>query len=122
MTKALGAVLLGADFTEPLTPLGGHSSGPLSRWAMDDSMLVVAGALPVVILVVVWAIFFRKRSRHSHRGRGLTEKSELVKKGMVEGASGRRKVRYRRRRREHRSSNPSLAETGGLPPDQPGEF
>ena len=37
------------------------------------------------------------------------------------GSGGRRRYKYRARRRSHRTRNPTLSETGGLPPVKPHE-
>jgi hypothetical protein len=119
MIFCIQSVLLAVDFAEKLSPVG-TSPSPVARSVMRDMLIVPAVALGIAVLLLVWAVYFRKpRKRPS--GRSVTEsqaasKSDLVKRGVVEGSSGRRKSRYRRRRREHRSRNPTLAETGGLPP------
>ena len=116
------AALLAADFTDKLNPIS-NGPGPMTRSVMRDSLIVVGAAVGVAILLFVWAVYFRKPRKHTP-GRNVAEsrssgKAELVKTEVVEGSSGRRKSRYRRRRREHRSRNPTLAETGGLPPERP---
>lgn len=87
----------------------------------------------VAVLVVLWAVFIRKPDRPGHRRRrhhseqgwgldpaGIDDEDEGTEKKTVDEAEveddaghGRRR---RRRRREHRPRNPTLAETGGLPP------
>jgi hypothetical protein len=67
----------------------------------------------VTLLVLFWAIFIRKRPdetsrRYSYPSRDA--KSSDARKSF--GKSERR----RRRKRKRRSLNPTLAETGGLPP------
>ena len=100
---------------------------PSGRWMglTARELLILFGALALVtLLLVLWAIYFRKTSRHhSHHHRHddtespetMSPVSEAVLSGS--GASGdRRYRRKRRRRRDHRPRNPTLAETGGLPP------
>jgi len=72
---------------------------------------ILFGTISVLVVAfVIWAVFFRKPPRtHSPY---LTERPTRA----VAGRSGRR----RRRRREHRPRNPTLAETGGLPPPRRG--
>jgi hypothetical protein len=86
--------------------------------------LLVAGALLVVIfLSLVWAVFIRKPSRrkhhrhHRHSHSGSPAPAQATAGGDPTPATGSsRRRRWRRRRREHRPRNPTLSETGGLPP------
>ena len=75
----------------------------------------------VVALVLVWAVFFRKHARELSRYRsphGSRDASfnPAVRDGRGAGPGLRKRRKWRRRRREHRPRNPTLAETGGLPP------
>jgi hypothetical protein len=75
-------------------------------------VLIAAGVVCAVLLL--WAFFVRKRPKELHGSRVIAEpnrKSERI------GSSGRR--RHRKRRPAHPDNlgrNPTLAETGGLPP------
>jgi hypothetical protein len=94
---------------------------------MNDAtrdVIIVFGSLFVVSLfVVVWAVFVRRSRRrrarrqshgHSHaHSQAQAQASVPAETGEGADASQRRR---RRRRREHRPRNPTLAETGGLPP------
>lgn len=86
--------------------------------------LIVSGSLLVVIfLTLVWAMFIRKPGRrrhhrhHHHSGHPAPTPAQTLTGGDSDpaGATLRRR-RWRRRRREHRPRNPTLSETGGLPP------
>ena len=88
-------------------------------------VLVACAAIGLVILLAVtlWLRSRRAHRRHHHhRDRGsarpTTEPAEEVETAdavmETEHAHGRR-----RRRRAHRGRNPTLAETGGLPPPRP---
>ena len=75
------------------------------------------GILPIIIVVVVvvtalllWAVFFRKSPRYRKKGALLDGPAE-------ESGEHRRR---RRRRRDHRTRNPTRAQTGGLPPQGAG--
>lgn len=81
-----------------------REAGPDSTGAYA---LVLMAVLGVLLLVVVWAVFVRKPGRTRRRERGRLTSAPLPSE---KGGSSRR----RRRRRERR--NPTLAETGGLPP------
>lgn len=72
---------------------------------------VLSGVVPVVLVItgvvavlLVWAVFLRRAPRNP-RARVLSEDPPR--------SSHRRR---RHKRREHRPTNPTLAETGGLPP------
>lgn len=80
-----------------------------------QTQMSIRGVLPVVLsvllvltAVVFWAVFFRKSPNARRRGALLD--------GDSPGAHHSNSSRRRRRRREHRPSNPTRAETGGLPP------
>jgi FtsZ-interacting cell division protein ZipA len=86
-------------------------------------LLILLGAVSIVtLIVVIWAACFRKKPRHRSRAHHYSpaqERAELEtdsEADSAEGDGGRRYRRKRRRRREHRPRNPTLAETGGLPP------
>jgi hypothetical protein len=67
----------------------------------------------VTLLVIVWAIFIRKKPHDSSRRYSYpprnSDKDNISEAGPDTG-------RRSRRRRKRRSRNPTLAETGGLPP------
>jgi hypothetical protein len=86
--------------------------------------LALIGAVALVtLLIAIWAIYFRKpHHRHSHSHSHVHQHAHEWGKNpgaptdaaFANQPSQRRK--WRRRRREHRPRNPTLAETGGLPP------
>ena len=78
--------------------------------ATRDGLVVAGVLLGMTLLLAFWAAFVRKKKRrHSHR------KHEILPDRRPE-ADGPKRRKWRRRRREHRPRNPTLAETGGLPP------
>ena len=95
---------------------------------LRQTALVCGLALAATLPFVVWAVFFRKRrhgrSRHHFHSSRTPAKAEADRAGhppvenptheSAPGSGG--KHRKRRRRREHRPLNPTLAQTGGLPP------
>ena len=88
--------------------------------AVAKERLIVLGAMALVLLVLFgWAIMYRtKRQRSARREERQKRRHSLAKnaaKGMAEIREFVKEHR-RRRRREHRPRNPTLAETGGLPP------
>ena len=82
--------------------------------ATRGGLTLLFGAVGIVTLLILgWAIFIRKRPdegsrRYSYPSR---ETRGNDKAGETTAEGGRRK-----RRRKRRSRNPTLAETGGLPP------
>jgi hypothetical protein len=97
-------------------PTGWHWMGLTLK-----ELLVLLGAVAwVTVMLFVWAVYFRKKPRrHSHHHRhhsGAEESAPVSVEESDVGESGRRYRRKRRRRRDHRPRNPTLAETGGLPP------
>jgi hypothetical protein len=80
--------------------------------ATRDLTLTLGALVVLVMALLIWAVYFRKRKREfspwhiHHRSQHSVSNN---------GHSPERR-RRRRRRREHRPRNPTLAETGGLPP------
>ena len=84
-------------------------------------LLILLGAVALVTLgVVIWAAYIRKpahkQSRHYHYPSNEPASANSNAESEPDEGSGRSYRRKRRRRREHRPRNPTLAETGGLPP------
>lgn len=88
--------------------------------AGDSSQLapILAAVLFVVFGMIVWAVFIRKPKRAPVRGRIITPE-EAARHLRSRHGSSQEGGRRRRRRRAGRSRNPTLAETGGLPPIRP---
>ncbi len=109
------------ELPDALTPAGAHPS-PMINAAIRDAAIVVGAGFALTALILVWAVYFRgPRKRAPVKSKSVSRSSHpdgLVKTDEVEGSSGRRKSKYRRRRRDHRNRNPTLAETGGLPPER----
>jgi hypothetical protein len=80
-----------------------------------DVTLVLGVALALAAVLFFWAFFVRKRPKHM-RGALVVERAEKNSR-EAHGSSGRRK--RRKRRPDHPDNwgrNPTLGETGGLPP------
>jgi hypothetical protein len=96
------------------------SDGPLTMFAkltpQTKERLVVFGAIGLVIVgTLLWALF----SRRSRRRNGRREERRHHRGSTAKGPSETKQhvqKRQRRRRRDRRPRNPTLAETGGLPP------
>ena len=82
-----------------------------------DGLIVGAAFILVIASIILWAVYIRKpkRPHHTHHRHHHHSSSADVKSNETgEQAPQRRK--WRRPRRPHRQMNPTLAETGGLPP------
>ncbi|MFM7103092.1 MAG: hypothetical protein ACKO3N_18225 [Verrucomicrobiota bacterium] len=84
----------------------------LSRTALAGAAPILLALLGAVFLGIVWAVFFRRHPRSGQRGVLLANQTP------ARDASPSRRQR-RRKRRDSRPRNPTLAETGGLPPTRP---
>ena len=101
-------------------PPSSSSSGP--AWSrvpgLTQDMLVVLGVGGLLlIMLLIWALFLRKKPRsHSHSRHRSAIHIEESSESDSDHARHHHRHRRKRRRREHRTRNPTLAETGGLPP------
>ena len=96
------------------------NSGGLFSPAMGDMLIVLGVIILVTLAALFWALMFHQRKsshrrrrqhhHHHHKSGPADEPSKAV--------SGFKQLldRHRRHRRERRALNPTLAETGGLPP------
>ncbi len=99
------AALSGRDAVSPwqkLTP------------ALREQITVATALTAVIGLLVLWALFFRKRRHRSHRGSPVLSRAAPGGNGQV-----RTRRKWRRRRGRERPLNPTLAESRGLPEMRP---
>ena len=99
----------------------GVVTGLQKTGAGRNGLTVLFGAVGMVTaLIVVWAIFIRKRPNEAsrrYRYRSSRDSAEEGTNGVSNPAAEAEALRDRRkRRRKRRPRNPTLAETGGLPP------
>ncbi|MBI2947440.1 MAG: hypothetical protein HYY23_07330 [Verrucomicrobia bacterium] len=102
---------------------------PLSKvpgLLMRDVVLIVT--IGVCLLLAGMALvryFYRRRRKKKHvedAQRVYRESNQPEEKEPeAETPESRRRYKYRWKRRGHRTRNPTLAETGGLPPPRRGE-
>jgi len=78
--------------------------------------LVIAAISGVIAVIIVWALFFRKRRDETMRRYREHFSSANAKEESSDPNGSGRSRRRKRRRRDHAQRNPTLAETGGLPP------
>ena len=116
--------------TVPILLADETTDAVLAAWRMSNpamrERLLIFGAIGLVILLVLtWAVFVRKRRRrrrelhhsHHHSARPAEVAEATAQEHDVAPPEKRR--RRRRSGRRHRPRNPTLAETGGLPPIRP---
>jgi len=88
--------------------------------------LVILGATGILtVLLVIGVVLFKKKRRrrhehhHSHHHYPKPAEGAEATAGKEGDGAPERRRRRRRLRRPHRPRNPTLAETGGLPPIRP---
>jgi hypothetical protein len=101
--------------------------GPKMGPSIGQSGLFWGAILFVVLVLVGWALFIRKRDQRIpgfQYGRRVRHGSSAGAESNSTMSAGEPAQSRRRRRRRHRARNPTLSECGGLPPvreDQPPE-
>jgi len=112
----MGANFLLADTSEAIDALASKKSTSFSSPYLGDVGLVLGGIFILTVLLFIWASYIRNPKEKKPR----SSSGELGKKVETRfGGDGKKKIKVRRRRRTHRPRNPTLAETGGLPPPKP---
>ena len=108
--------LLADTFTEQVKAVT-HGSRVSSR----DILIVLSVGLTVGFVLGAYIYFrFRKKRKAADTQRvGRKVLSSSAVSDSEEDSGEHRRVRKRRRRRDHRPRNPSLQQTGGLPPPRP---
>jgi len=100
------------------------ASWRITEPATLERLIIFAAIALVTVLLVLWAVFVRKRRRRRTRHDAPQNFSRpaavprVAKGNTAPTPTGRRRHR-RRSGRRHRPRNPTLAETGGLPPVRP---
>ncbi len=118
MHHTFACFLLLAD-AGPIIPEPLRSSSPRQILGSTEALLVLGLAALLAAAVFVWALFIRKRRPADPHLRAL-EPARGGEHGSGDNHGHHRRHRRRRRSngsREHR--NPTLQETGGLPPPRP---
>jgi hypothetical protein len=113
-------LIVQTDLQSPeLEAMRNKSKAAPSLWS-GDTGLIIGAVLLVAAALFFWAFFVRKRPKQSH-GSLVVERARAPGK-EAHAADGRR--RRRKKRPEHPDNwgrNPTLEETGGLPPARPDE-
>lgn len=108
------------DGLNPLNPTAPISKG--TGMVFKDIIAIIgAGVLVGLILLLFVRVYLRKskRKRRHHENRPGPAPIPQDEDGDDERHDGHRHHRRRHRLRDHRQRNPTLAETGGLPPAKP---
>lgn len=101
----------------PVELMGGNrGTNALPWWHLSDLMLILIASVLLMTLLICWAVFIRKPGTDGTRAR--IYKSRPTETETEDGMIRKRK-RHKKKRRDHRTRNPTLSETGGLPPPRP---
>ncbi|MST95318.1 MAG: hypothetical protein EXS33_08660 [Pedosphaera sp.] len=97
---------------------------PTSQYTsnLTSLLVIVIGGLILTVILFSLVYFFRSRRKPSHRPHRPAESRPPAPRVEADDESEDRiRVRKKRRERirEHRPRNPTLQETGGLPPVRP---
>lgn len=98
---------------DPLTRAESYLTLP--RLYLRDVFLVVGAAVLLCGVLALVVARSRRRRKKIRGGEKVFRPSGAVGSGGAEEAEQRRRYKRRVRRRHHRQTNPTLAETGGLP-------
>jgi len=80
-------------------------------------ILLISGVAAVLALSLFLYVYMTRRNRHTHSATGARAIYRAEKRAEPEDSEGRQRVRRKRRRKEEfERRNPTLGETGGLPP------
>lgn len=88
----------------------------LLQGSRRDLLLLIAALALISLLALGWALIIRKPGRRHHRHHRQKARAHTP----ATGQDPPRRRWHRRRRQDHRPRNPTLAETGGLPPVRSG--
>jgi len=94
------------------------ASWRMSDPAMRERLLIFSAIGLVTLLILAWAVFLRRRRRRRHEHHHSSKPAEVAQTPAGEDVPPPPEKHRRRRRsgHRHRPRNPTLAETGGLPP------
>ena len=99
-----------------LNPGNPNTGGFLDSLRGPLLIVAIALGLALIIAMVILAMHRDDDGRRSKRGRAARLTGSKPMALGEEGTQRKKRRRHKRRRRDHRKRNPSLSETGGLPP------
>jgi hypothetical protein len=95
----------------------------LSQQTLKEGLIIVAVVLVLTALILAWALVIRKPRRRHGSHRKPEDPATLVRYRQAQnedqGLLSLLKPKHRRRKRRFHHRNPTLADTGGLPPPRP---
>lgn len=91
-----------------------ESAAKTTRSILTDTFVVFLVGAVLFAALYVWARYFRKSRKRVAGGEKVYRSDSDADDS--EAGDVRRRYKRRVRRRDHRVRNPTLAETGGLPP------
>ena len=106
----------------PLPMLGllnpGNPSNDAFLESLKGPLLIVAVAigLALIIALLILTVHRGGDGKRSNRNRSARLASSKSMASGDEGARRKKRRRHKRHRRDHRKRNPTLSETGGMPP------
>lgn len=103
--------------------LGAPTPTKASKFVIGDPLLILGAAALIFAIGIFYIAVIRGPKQQNRRRiykseRSSSEGSDSDSESSSDSGSenGRRRKKKRTRRREHRQRNPTLAQTGGLPP------
>jgi hypothetical protein len=104
----------------------GQPPGKIAGLLMKDVVLIVTIGLFLLLasMALVRYLYRRRRTKkHVDEARKVYRESDPPKdeENKTDSSESRRRYKYRWKRRGHRTRNPTLAETGSLPPPRADE-
>ena len=99
-----------------LNPGNPNTDGFLDSLRGPLLIVAIGLGLALIIAMVILAMHRDDDGRRSKRGRAARLTGSKPMALGEEGTQRKKRRRHKRRRRDHRKRNPSLSETGGLPP------
>ena len=99
-----------------LNPGNPNNDGFLESLKGPFLILAVAIAFALIIALIILTLHREGSGKSSKRDRSARLSSSKPMAPGEEGARRKKRRRHKRHRRDHRKRNPTLSETGGMPP------
>jgi hypothetical protein len=97
-------------------PVSEAQPAALLGLSIRDAVLIFGAAAVLALILFLW-VYLTRRGRRGHSANRPSNAIYRPEKGATDPASRRVKVRRKRRRHpDNYPRNPTLGETGGLPP------
>ncbi|MEO6033846.1 MAG: hypothetical protein ABIQ35_01195 [Verrucomicrobiota bacterium] len=84
------------------------------EWSSLEVFCVLGASLLIMALLFIWAAYFRRSKRRTN---SRTLGTDHLPKPLLSNL----RERKRKRRRRWKNRNPTLSQTGGLPPSKDGD-